>query len=157
MSATQTEWYSVGSFRTIRCQARPGNFEESGLHWDIQGVAFTDIDADADDSSPDLVLIGELFVHSKVECAASTVEAMLRYQNREFGQKVRIDRGLALTESQRTAGELRHVLYDTAAGIARTLAALTQSDVEIPGPTPDASVELFEPEPEETPEPAATG
>jgi hypothetical protein len=139
--------YTVGSFRTARCQARPGSFDEEKLHWKVEGVVVADLAVeDDDDDGPDLILIAELFVHTRQAAAAATVEAMIAYEDRAFARSVADDPAIALNETERTAHELRHVLYDTAADVVRTLATLTRATLEVPGLTPAAQVTLWEPD-----------
>lgn len=146
MSDNQRQIYTIDSFRTARCQARPATFEDPGLHWDIEGIRHADIGpGEGASEAPDLFLIAELFVHSTSECAAATVEAMLSYEDRGFAARLQQDPALALDEVQRAAGELCHLLYDAAADVVRTLATLTRATLEIPGETQEATVSLWNP------------
>lgn len=154
MSGASDAAYFVGSLRTVRCQARPGMFDEERLHWDVTGVVADPSDEVSEPGdAPDLILIGELFVHSLDEAAAVTVEAMLHYDDLALARRIRDDGGQALAEVRRIAEDLKHILYDSAASVARALAALTDLALDVPGTTPDAHVSLWEPddeEPEET-------
>lgn len=138
--------YTVASLRTARCQARPDVFEEEMLKWDVEGVVVADLNIEEDDDEgPDLILIGELFVHTRKAAAAATVEAMISYEDREFAQTLASDREVALAETQRIAREQCNVLYDTAADVVRTLATFTRAQLEVPVPTqPFGAVTLWE-------------
>lgn len=138
--------YKVGSIRTARCQALPAQHEESGSHWNIDGFVVRDyVKTDGlDERVPHLVLIGDLFVHSTWEVAAASVEVMLSYDDLAFAERVQGDRNLAFAETQRTARDLEHILYDSAASVVRSLVALTDQSLEVPALTQEALVSLIE-------------
>lgn len=135
--------YIISGTRVIRCYAGPSDDEEE-LHWSILGIV---VDQDRsetpeDGSRRDVVLIGEFRVDTGSEVVAVTVDAQVSYTG-DVPPGLTEDGAVALDEVRRIGGEAQHMLYDLAAGAARTIAGLTQLPVTVPLLTPESKVELF--------------
>jgi hypothetical protein len=126
----------------VRCFAAPGAYSETSIHWDIVGFLVDRVESVSEGMPRDLVLVGDFHAHSESEAVAVSVELQVGYPD---GPPVglRDNPEMAEAEVNRIGTELQHILYDLAAGTARSLVALTYLDVEVPVPTLEAKIRLL--------------